>query len=349
MDVCVVGAGVVGLAVARAAAKRGLETLVLEGEATIGHGISSRNSGVVHAGLYYAGLPLKQRWCLEGKRLLYEYCEAKKIPHARCGKLVVAQGSQLDCLEALLRSALRAGVEARLLSREETLTLEPLVRCDAALLSPTTGIVDAVALMEALRNDAEAYGATVVTRSRVSRATPRNGRVDLDVDTAGERDTLACRRVVNATGLHAAKLHDDDDGPRHRFAKGSYFACRARPFSRLVYPLPEPGGLGIHATVDLDGAVRFGPDVEWLAETDPEDLDFAVDETRAPRFYDAVRTYYPGLRDGDLRPDYSGIRPKLDGDFRVVRRDGLISLLGIESPGLTAALAIAEAVVSTEL
>lgn len=329
------GAGVVGLAVGRALAKRGCETLIVERHASVGQGISSRNSEVIHAGLYYGKAPLKRELCVQGKRMLYEYCAERHVPHARCGKLIVGDATALRSVQ---REANRARVPVELLSGDEARSLEPELRCEAALLSPTTGIVDSHALMEALQADAENDGALVILRSNVDGVRLADDAVHLAID--GEE--LECGVVVNAAGLDAAALLGlVGDAPAMSFAKGNYFSCRTRPFSRLVYPLPEPGGLGIHATVALDGAVRFGPDVEWVEQSD--DLD--VDERRATRFYESIRRYYPGLRDGDLLPDYAGIRPKIPQQDFVIHTVGrFISLLGIESPGLTAALALAEKV-----
>lgn len=335
----------VGLAVARSLALKGVETTVIERLGTIGQGISSRNSEVIHAGLYYAKAPLKEKFCIDGKARLYEYCAAKGVAHLRCGKLVVAtRKEQLPTLEQLRYNAERVGVEVKMLSASEASKLEPHLHCIAALHSPSTGIVDSHGLMEALLHDAEAEGAVLALRTQViDIAVP--DKVHLVVDSAGDRSLAEFDTAVDASGLFAARLASRlrDDLPSLSFAKGSYFACRQRPFSRLVYPLPELGGLGVHATVALDGSVRFGPDVEFLDESDPDKFDYQVQANRAPHFYRAIRAYWPGLRDGDLLPDYAGVRPKHpDGDFRIVHTRGVISLLGFESPGLTSALAVAE-------
>lgn len=336
-----------GLAVARSLALKGVETTVVEWLGAIGQGISSRNSEVIHAGLYYAKAPLKERFCIDGKARLYDYCTAKGVAHLRCGKLVVAtRKEQLPSLEQLRDNAERVGVEVRMLSASEAYKLEPQVQCVAALHSPSTGIVDSHGLMEALLSDAKAEGSVLALRTQVIDIAVRD-KVHLVVDSAGERSLAEFDTVVDASGLYAARLASRlrDDLPSLRFAKGSYFACRQRPFSRLVYPLPEPGGLGVHATVSLDGSVRFGPDVQFLDESDPDKFDYQVQAVRASHFYREIRAYWPGLRDGDLLPDYSGVRPKHpDGDFHILHTSGVISLLGFESPGLTAALAIAEQV-----
>lgn len=323
---------------ARALALRGLETTVVERCATIGQGISSRNSEVIHAGLYYASSPWKAKFCIAGKKSLYAYCEAKGVRHRRCGKLVVAtDDSHIEQLERLGSHAAAAGVEVRMLSAQEASSLEPEVACIAALHSPSTGIIDSHSLLEALRADAESAGATLVFHTRVLEI----NEGQLLVDSAGERSIVNFDRVVNAAGLFAGGLTNRTT----RFVKGNYFACRRRPFTRLVYPLPEPGGLGVHATVSLDGAVKFGPDVEELSADDPDNIDYVVDDARRARFERAIRAYWPGLRPDDLRPDYAGVRPKIPGgDFLIHRSPGSVvtSLLGIESPGLTAALAIAD-------
>ena len=333
-EAVVIGAGVVGLAIARELSRRGVETLVLEQCTDIGQGTSSRNSEVIHAGIYYGAGTLKERLCLEGKQRLYDYCREKGIPYERCGKLVVATNeSQISSLRRLEANAVRARVEIQRLTAKDADILEPEVRCIEALLSPTTGIVDSHALMEALRRDAETDGATIAFHSRVQRI--RNMQVDVD----DEIRVVADRFLVNSAGLEAGSLVDE----KIKFAKGSYFSCRKRPFQRLVYPLPDNGGLGIHATVDLSGAVRFGPDVEVLDITDPKEIDYSVDERRVPIFYDAIRRYWPGISSGDLIPDYAGVRPKVKGnDFVIVQQQGFVSLLGIESPGLTASLALAD-------
>jgi L-2-hydroxyglutarate oxidase LhgO len=359
IDVAVIGAGVIGLAVARALAQAGREVLVFEAAGAIGTGISSRNSEVIHAGIYYPKDSLKARLCVRGKQLLYRYAESHHVPHRRCGKLIVAtdaaQAAELDSIAGRARAN---GVEnLRWLRREEISRLEPELVCEAALLSPSTGIVDAHSFMLALQGDLEAAGGAIVFESPVSGGGVEAGRAKLDIGGAAPA-VVEAKLIVNAAGLAAPALLDKLSGfpavhrRRRWFAKGNYFKLSGRPpFKRLIYPVPEEAGLGIHATIDLAGQVRFGPDVEWVED----EADFAVDPARAERFYKAIRTYWPGLSDGALAPDYAGIRPKLAGpgepaaDFLI---DGpathgvvnLVNLMGIESPGLTAALAIGEAV-----
>lgn len=357
VDVVVVGAGVVGLAVARALALVGREVLVLEAADAIGTGTSSRNSEVIHAGIYYAAASLKARLSVSGNKLLYAYCEAHGVAHRRCGKLIVAaHGAQVQQLQDIASQAQRNGVTGlRLLSQQEALQLEPALACEAALLSPDTGIVDSHALMLALQADLEHAGGMVVLRTALERAELGvDGMVLRMVD--GSR--LRSKVLVNAAGLQAPALALQFSGlavehvPTAFFAKGNYFALSGKaPFSHLIYPLPESGGLGVHLTLDLGGQAKFGPDVQWAHSADNLD----VDPRRGDVFYQAVRRYWPGLEDGALLPAYAGIRPKISGpgqpalDFviqgpRVHGHAGLINLFGIESPGLTSALAIGQAV-----
>lgn len=353
VDIAVIGAGVVGLAVARALALQGREVVVIEAAGAIGTGISSRNSEVIHAGLYYPAGSLKAELCVRGKALLYGYCEARGIEHRRCGKLVVAtRAADVGRLEALAASGAANGVnDLRLLSQAETLALEPALQAAGALLSPSSGIVDSHGLMTSLLADAEHAGATLALASPVT-----GGARDGDgwwLQVGGEFE-LGARCVVNAAGLHASQVATalGVGAPALRFARGHYFSLTGRaPFSRLIYPLPVDGGLGVHLTLDLGGQARFGPDVQWLPDTDPATLDYAVDPALAPRFEAEVRGYWPGLPAGALQPAYSGVRPKLSGpgepaaDFCIdTATPGLVNLWGIESPGLTASLALAEAV-----
>ncbi|MEO7116537.1 MAG: NAD(P)/FAD-dependent oxidoreductase [Caldimonas sp.] len=360
IDAVVVGAGAVGLAVARELALRGRETIVLEATVGIGNGISSRNSEVVHAGIHDAAGSLKAGLCVAGRRLLYPYCEARGVGHRRCGKLVVAASkSQVETLRAIERRALGNGVEGlRWLSGDEARELEPALAGEAALLSTATGIIDSHALMLAYQGDLERAGGAVVLRSPLDGATVADGGFVLRVggDAAFE---VEAGILVNATGLHAPALARRIDGldaahvPATWFAKGNYYALAGRsPFTRLVYPVPEPGGLGVHLTLDLAGHARFGPDVEWLDVRSPDDIGYAVDPARSDLFYAAIRRYWPGLKEGALAPAYSGVRPKLQGPGRpagdfVLQGPathgiaGLMNLYGIESPGLTASLAIA--------
>ncbi|AMM23090.1 NAD(P)/FAD-dependent oxidoreductase [Variovorax sp. PAMC 28711] len=354
-DCAVIGAGVVGLAVARALALQGREVIVLEAESAIGTGTSSRNSEVIHAGIYYPQGSLKARLCVAGKALLYHYLEARALPHRRCGKLIVATSPpQLAELEAIVAKAQRNGVnDLTLLGRDEALALEPALACMAALHSPSTGIVDSHAFMLSLQGDLENAGGVVALKSGIESARIANGVIDL---MASDGTTLRCRSVVNAAGLQAPALARSFAGlppatvPVSHFAKGNYFTLASRaPFSRLIYPVPEAGGLGVHLTLDLGGQAKFGPDVQWVASPD----DLVVDPTRGDAFYAEVRRYWPALPDGALQPGYAGIRPKLSGpgeaaqDFMIQGAEthgvpGLINLFGIESPGLTSSLAIAE-------
>jgi L-2-hydroxyglutarate oxidase LhgO len=366
VDAVVVGAGVVGLATARALAGRGLETVVLESADAIGTGISSRNSEVIHAGLYYPAGSLKARLCVQGRRMLYDFCASHGVPHRRCGKLVVAtDATQLEGLDALQRKAAANGVhDLRRLARDEVLAEEPQLRCTGALLSPSTGIVDSHGLMLALQGDLERAGGSVALSSpALSIDSTAAGRHVLSVGGA-EPMPLAARIVVNSAGLWAPRLAAATRGldPRHvpaaHFSKGNYYALAGRaPFSHLVYPLPQDAWLGVHLTLDLAGQARFGPDVEWLPDGQAEPLDYRVDPGRAAGFYADVRRYWPGLPDGALQPAYSGVRPKIHArgepapDFVVQGPAehglaGLVNLFGIESPGLTSSLALAEEVLA---
>lgn len=358
VDCIVAGAGVVGLAVARALAGRGHEVLVLEAADAIGTGTSSRNSEVIHAGLYYPPGSLKAELCVAGRAMLYGYCAERGIAHRRCGKLIVATGAgQEQALAAIADNARASGAgELRQLTAAEVRALEPALFCTAALLSPQTGIVDSHALMLSLLGDAEAAGAMLGLNTEIVSGRIEADRIVLTTRNAqgGDIFEIATRRLVNAAGLGAVALAGALDGldprfvPALRCAKGNYFSVAGRaPFRHLIYPVPEPGGLGIHLTLDLNGIARFGPDVEWV-----DGLDYAVDPARAERFYGAIRTYWPGLPDDALQPAYSGIRPKLSGpgeanaDFVIQGPKahgiaGLVNLFGIESPGLTSCLAIA--------
>jgi L-2-hydroxyglutarate oxidase LhgO len=356
VECIVVGAGVVGLAVARAQAMAGREVIVIEAAGDIGTGTSSRNSEVIHAGIYYAASSAMARLCVAGKQMLYRYCEDHNVPHRRCGKLIVATGAdESDRLAAIRARAEANGVtDLVTLSANDARAKEPALNCTGALHSPSTGIVDSHALMLALRGDAEQAGAVFAFHAPFVSA--RREGDGFAVEIGGDAPmTLGCDLLINAAGLNAPDIARAIEGlsPEHiptaYYAKGNYFACTTRvPFSHLIYPLPEPGGLGVHLTLDIGGAGRFGPDVEWL-ETPAYD----VDPKRAQRFYPAIRRYWPGLPDGALVPAYSGIRPKivppsvavqdfLIQDARIHGMPGLVNLFGIESPGLTASLAIAE-------
>ncbi|MGD9945977.1 MAG: NAD(P)/FAD-dependent oxidoreductase [Burkholderiaceae bacterium] len=365
VDCIVIGAGVVGLAVARELAMAGAEVVVVEAESLIGSITSARNSEVIHAGIYYDAGSLKARYCVEGRDRLYAYCAERGVPHARCGKLIVATApEQVARLDAIRAKAAANGVtDLQPLTRAQARELEPALECTGALLSPSTGIVDSHSLMHSLLGDAQAHGAVLALKSRVVAADCRADGIALQVadDDSGEMLHILAHTVVNAAGLSAPKLAAAFAGfppacvPRPYFAKGNYYSFAGRsPFSRLVYPVPEPGGLGIHLTIDLAGQARFGPDVEWLSIDDPAAIRYDVDPARADGFYAAIRRYWPALPDHALQASYSGVRPKIagpghDGDFLIQGPaqhgvPGLVNLFGIESPGLTAALALAPAV-----
>lgn len=353
VDCVVVGAGVVGLAVARALALQGREVWLLEAAHAIGTETSSRNSEVIHAGIYYPQGSLKARLCVQGKTMLYDYCVTRGVPHSRCGKLIVATApEQRQALEGIKTRAQANGVDdLRWLTREEARALEPELECVAALLSPSTGIVDSHALMLALLGDLEHAGGLLALNSPLDKAQCTQDAIHLE---AKDGTCISARTVVNAAGLHAPDLARRFDGlgsthvPRAAFAKGNYFTLSGKaPFSHLIYPVPEAAGLGVHLTLDLGGQAKFGPDVQWV--DGPDDL--VVDASRSEAFYAEVRKYWPSLRDDALAAGYAGIRPKIHGphesaaDFLIQGpRDhgvkGLVNLFGIESPGLTSALAI---------
>ena len=392
VQACVIGAGVIGLATARALAMAGKEVLLLEREATFGTGTSSRNSEVVHAGIYYPTGSLKAKLCVKGKEMLYDYCQHRNIEYSKSGKLLVATNEKqlLNDLPQIAKHASGNGVNDLIfLSGDDVkVNFEPQVTCHGALYSPSSGIVDSHNYMLSLLADAEEYGTTVAFHSpvkniHVDRSATRQGII---IESEGMH--IACDIVVNCAGLHADKIermvcnngdddidkNDIDDSTRHSrddivsrqyYAKGNYYRLEGQknPFRHLVYPVPEKGGLGIHATIDLGNNCRFGPDVEWikLEMDDPDEIDLLVDPTRSESFYEEVRKYWPFLEEGSLKPDYCGIRPKLGhpdlqgsggpsikADFRIQKMDGVtgfINLTGIESPGLTASMAIADEVV----
>ena len=362
VDTVVIGAGVVGLAVARALALAGREVIVLEAENAIGTHTSSRNSEVIHAGIYYPKGSLKARLCVAGRQQLYVYCADHGVSHQRCGKLIVATSkAQLPDLDKIRAQAEANGVsDIAPIDLARVREMEPAVRCVAALHSPSTGIIDSHGLMLALQGDAEAHGAMLAFTGAVT-----GGRIDNNGDSEGivleiggaQPMQLLARQVINSAGLHAPAVAASLDGfPREHvpptyYCKGNYYALPGRaPFSHLIYPIPETAGLGVHVTLDLAGQARFGPDVEWI-----EHIDYSVDAQRAERFYAAIRTYWPDLKNGALSPGYSGIRPKIQGPHEPARDfmiegprehgvPGLVNLFGIESPGLTASLAIADLV-----
>lgn len=356
MDVLVIGAGVVGLAIARSLAQRGHTVIVAETTGGIGNGVSSRNSEVIHAGMYYPSGSLRARHCVAGRRMLYDFCESHGVPHRKCGKLIVATNDLEQAkIEGIYEQGIANGVEGlSFLSGDEARALEPNLACTGAVLSQETGIVDSHALMLALQGDLEDAGGAIAFHAPVERVA-RSG-ASWEVHVGGDDPTvLPVDAVVNAAGLGAQALARAMEGyPQERvpplvLAKGNYFGCLGKPaFSHLIYPAPVDGGLGTHVTLDLNGRMRFGPDVEWIdAEA------YEVDPGRAESFYASIRRYWPGLPDGALTPDYSGIRPKLTGpgekaaDFLIDGPSehgltGLVQLFGIESPGLTSCLSLAE-------
>jgi L-2-hydroxyglutarate oxidase LhgO len=355
VECVVVGAGVVGLAIARHLALAGREVILLEAEGAIGTGTSSRNSEVIHAGIYYPPGSVMALACVAGRKALYAYCREKGVAHAACGKLIVAADArELGRLGDIAARAAGNGVEdLRVLSAAEARAMEPALECAGALFSPSTGILDSHGFMLALQGDFEAAGGVIAFLTPVEAVRVEDGGFTLA--TGGAAPTgLRCRTLVNAAGLGASALAGRIAGldpalvPRIYYAKGNYFTVAGRsPFSRLIYPVPVPGGLGVHLTLDLGGQARFGPDVEWV-----EAIDYRVDPARAAGFYAAIRRYWPGLAEGALTPAYAGIRPKIvppgaaAQDFvlqgpRVHGVAGLVNLFGIESPGLTASLALA--------
>ncbi|HEX4113485.1 MAG TPA: NAD(P)/FAD-dependent oxidoreductase [Stellaceae bacterium] len=365
VECVVIGAGVVGLAVARALARAGHEVLILESARQIGTETSSRNSEVIHAGLHYPNGSLKARFCVTGRDLLYAYCAEHGVPHRRLGKLTVAcTEAEVASLGAIVRKAQGNGVtDLAWVDQAEARAMEPALVCLRAFHSPSTGIIDSHALMLAYLGDAEAAGASLAYRAPVlgGKVMPSGFRLEVGGDEAMR---LECRVLINSAGLYAPSVARTVAGipaatiPRDYYCRGVYFTLSGRaPFRRLVYPVPEHAGLGVHLTLDLAGQAKFGPDTEWIGG-----VDYTVDPRRGDKFYAAIRTYWPGLKDGALQPGYAGIRPKTvprgaPGQDFVVQGPqshgvaGLINLFGIESPGLTASLAIAEhvrAVAETE-
>lgn len=361
VDAVVVGAGVIGLAVVRALALTGRSVIVLETERLIGSVTSSRNSEVIHSGIYYPQGSLKARLCVEGRQRLYEFCDAHGVGYQRCGKLIVATNEkERPAVEALFQKGLANGVEDLVwLSAAEATAMEPALHCVGALFAPSTGILDSHGFMLAMRGDAEDHGAAIAFNTPFLSAKIEDDGIVISAGGA-EPTTLKTAALINCAGLQASKVARAIVGLEHalvpetRYAKGNYFALTGRsPFRRLIYPAPHSHGLGVHLTFDLAGQVRFGPDVEWI-----EEIDYAVDPRRCEGFSEAIRSYWPGLRDDALVAAYAGIRPKISGpadsaaDFRLDGPErhgvrGLVNLFGIESPGLTSSLAIAEQVVAS--
>ncbi len=358
VDAIVIGAGVVGLGVARRLAMAGREVIILESAETIGTETSSRNSEVIHAGIYYPKGSWKSRFCVEGKKALYRYCQSHGVEHRNCGKFIVATNEeQISELERLKKAAADNGVEdLEWRTPSEVNAEEPAVFCVKALWSPSTGIIDSHGLMLAYQGDAETAGAIIAFNAPVESGSIEEDGINLSI--AGDNPiNLKAQIVINAAGLHAQNIAAKFKGltkntiPPSYYAKGNYYSLLGKPpFKRPIYPVPEKAGLGVHVTVDLGGQVRFGPDVEWV-----DDLNYDVDPARADAFYSAVRAYYPDLLDGSIQPAYSGIRPKMQAPGEVARDflvqgpeehgvQGLVNLYGIESPGLTASLAIADQV-----
>ena len=356
VDCVVAGAGVIGLAIARALSLAGRDVFILEANGLIGSETSSRNSEVIHAGIYYPRDSLMARFCVAGRKALYRYCDDRGVPYRNCGKLIVATSTEElpDLPRIAARAAANGVADLRQISASEAIELEPALSTTGALLSPSTGIVDSHAYMLALLGDAENAGAVLALNSPILGGAVTAMGVALYVGGA-DPITLTCRTFINAAGLHAPAVADAMKGfpagcvPKAYYAKGTYFSLVGKaPFSRLIYPVPVPGGLGVHLTLDIAGHARFGPDVEWV-----DKIDYGLDPGRAAKFYGGVRRYYPGLPDNSLVPAYAGIRPKIvpphvaTQDFVIQDESthgvaGLINLFGIESPGLTSSLALAD-------
>lgn len=367
VDCVVVGAGVVGLAVSRSLAQQGFETILLERESAFGTVSSARNSEVIHAGIYYPAGSLKAKLCVAGNHLLYEYLKSHQIQFKPCGKLIVATSPNQDAdLEEILQKAMKNGVpKMSRLSKEQIHVMEPNLNASSALLSESTGVVDSHGYMLSLLGGFEDAGGMIAYQSPLIKATPiQDGKNGYRLEVGGEEPfELETKYLINCAGLSAPAIAHKVEGlpkqhiPKAYFAKGNYFSLTGKsPFSRLIYPVPEPGGLGVHLTLDMGGQAKFGPDVEWLDIDREEQINYTVDKERGEKFYAAVRQYWPGLQEGALNADYSGVRAKISApgepaaDFRIDDQqihglEGLVNLYGFESPGLTSSLAIAQEVV----
>ena len=364
VDCVVIGAGVVGLAIAREMALQGHETILLEREGSFGTIASARNSEVIHAGIYYPKDSLKAKLCVEGNRLLYEYCRSHQVATNQYGKLIVADESQLNDLQAILYKAQNNGVpEIKMISGEEAKQLEPNLKCTAAILSSSTGIVDSHGYMLSILGGFEDAGGMIAYHSPLISAKPIGSRAQggFELSIGGpDGMNIQTKYLINCAGMSAPAIAqqieglDKDQIPKAYFAKGNYFSLSGKsPFTHLIYPIPEPGGLGVHLTLDMGGQAKFGPDVEWLDITSEEQIDYTVNPKRSEGFYEAVRRYWPELKDNSLQPNYSGVRAKIvppntpAGDFcfntpQDHGLEGLYNLYGFESPGLTSSLAIAK-------
>lgn len=365
IETVVVGAGIVGLAIARTLARSGRDVIIVESADAIGTETSARNSEVIHAGIYYPEGSNKARLCVKGRDLLYAYCAERGIAHQRCGKLIVASSArEMERFQGFVARAHANGVEdLEPLDADQVARLEPEIACVGALLSPSTGTVDSHGLMLALQGEAEDHGAMIAFNTPVESVEVTNAGFALRTGGAAPL-RLTCRELINSAGHGAIPLARSMAGlngthvPEAYQAKGVYFRLMGRsPFRHLIYPAPDEASLGIHATVDLAGQTRFGPDVEWCETVESSAFDYEVDPARGDKFYAAIRQYWPALKDGTLAPDYSGMRPKICGpgepaaDFMVSGPEahqvpGLVNLFGIESPGLTSALAIGEEVLT---
>jgi L-2-hydroxyglutarate oxidase LhgO len=365
VDCVVIGAGVIGLAVAREMALQGRETILLERESTFGTISSARNSEVIHAGIYYPKDSLKAKLCVEGNRMLYEYCRSHHVATQPYGKLIVASDeSQLNDLQAILYKAQQNNVpEIKMLTGEQAKSMEPELQCSAALLSASTGIVDSHGFMLSLLGGFEDAGGMIAYQSPLISARPigSNAQDGFELEIGGaDGMKIQTKLLINCAGMSAPAIAKKIEGlaqeqiPKAYFAKGNYFSLSGKsPFKHLIYPIPEPGGLGVHLTLDMGGQAKFGPDVEWLEIDDENQIDYTVNPKRGESFYAAVRKYWPGLKDNALQPDYSGVRAKIvppnvpAGDFcfntpKDHGLEGLFNLYGFESPGLTSSLAIAK-------